>query len=189
MHWAKQQKLDLKRRRLSADSSIYRSLFYDGRNTASSYSSRALWELSSSFGLRKMVIKTRSFISQARPGDILQMSGRSQFLRKIQILIQIQSQAILGWKEGKPLHLCPPILFYLPLLPLRFQTWEKLEEWMRYCWPGERDIPNCTSRAGVSGLALSDPDELRAIAYASLTRALVHFSVYLWEIRFKRPIW
>ena len=148
-------------------------------------------ELSSSFGLRKMVIKTRSFISQARPGDILQMSGRSQVLRKIQILILIQmkSQAILEWKEGKPLHLRTPIPFFLPLLPLRFQTWDNLEEWMRYCWPGERDIPNCTSRAGVSGLALSDPDELRAIAYASLTRALVHFSVYLWEIRSKRPIW
>lgn len=69
-HWAKQQKLDLKRRRLSADSSIYIFLFYDGRNTASSYSSRALWELSSSFGLRKMVIKTRSFISQARSDQV-----------------------------------------------------------------------------------------------------------------------
>lgn len=46
-HWAKQQKLDLKRRRLSANSSIYGFLFYDRRNTASSYSysSRALWEL------------------------------------------------------------------------------------------------------------------------------------------------
>lgn len=69
-HWAKQQKLDLKRRRLCADSSIYRFWFYDGRNTASSYSSRALWELSSSFGLRKMVIKTRSFISQARSDQV-----------------------------------------------------------------------------------------------------------------------
>lgn len=51
-------------------------------------------------------------------------------------------------------------------------------------WKSERDIPYCTSRAGVSGLALSDPDELRVIAYASLTRAepllYIHFSVYLW---------
>ena len=47
---------------------------------------------------------------------------------------------------------------------------------MRYCGPGERDLPNCTSRAGVSGLDLSDPDELRAIAYASLTGALVNCS-------------
>lgn len=30
---------------------------------------------------------------------------------------------------------------------------------MKEVLPGEREIPNCTSRAGVSGLALSDPDE------------------------------
>lgn len=123
---------------------------------------------------------------QIRPGDILQMSGRSQLLRKIQIQIQMKSQGGRRSEERKVSRFTSVRLSPFFFLCCRFKTWDKLKEWMRYCWPGERDIPNCTSRAGVSRLALSDPDELRAIAYASLTRALVHFSVYLWEIRSKK---
>ncbi|GMN20763.1 hypothetical protein TIFTF001_047168 [Ficus carica] len=44
------------------------------------------------------------------------------------------------------------------------------------------------SRAGVSGLALSDPDELRAIAYASLTRALIFKFTYGLKGLFERLI-
>lgn len=79
------------------------------------------------------------------------------------------------WNERKVSRFTSVRLSPFFLLCCRFQTWDILEEWMRYCWPGERDIPNCTSRAGVSGLALSDPDELRVIAYASLTRASFTF--------------
>lgn len=97
-HWAKQQKLDLKRRRLCADSSIYRFWFYDGRNTASSYSSRALWELL--FWLKKDGHKNEIFHQpgQIRPGDILQMSGRSQLLRKIQIQIR---RVVVDQRKGR----------------------------------------------------------------------------------------
>lgn len=138
-----------------------------------------------------MVIKTRSFISQAGSDQVTYSRwvadqnfwGRSRF----RFLFRWSRRPY--WNERKVSCFTSVRLSPFFFLCCRFQTWEKLEEWMRYCWPGERDIPNCTSRAGVSGLALSDPDKLRAIAYASLTRALVHFSVYLWEIRSKRPIW
>lgn len=90
------------------------------------------------------------------------------------------------WDERKVSRFTSVRLSSFICLCCRFQTWDKLEEWMRYCWPGERDIPNCTSRAGVSGLALSDPDELRAIAYASLTRAEL---LYIFQFTYERSGW
>lgn len=53
------------------------------------------------FWLKKERWSEKGDLSSARPSEKVPMSGRSQLLRKIQILIQMKSQAILGWKEGK----------------------------------------------------------------------------------------
>lgn len=65
---------------------------------------------------------------QIRPGDILQMSGRSQLLRKIQIQIQMKSQGGRRSEERKVSRFTSVRLSPFFFLCCRFKTWDKLKE-------------------------------------------------------------